>query len=95
MRLTELDPVYLLAGNDPPDVQGVEFDCPKCRAHKIIVLFAGVPPEIEPGPGRWLPKGDGFENLTLVGANGGSDSISVDGDCASHFEIALGEVIVV
>lgn len=58
------------------EAQGVLFLCPKCFAknsgsvgtHSVICWFRdrGIPDDAEPSPGRWMPSGTGFHDLTLT-----------------------------
>lgn len=65
------------------EAQGVIFLCPKCYAangnsnvgtHSVICWFAdrGVPDDLNPKPGRWVPAGTGYDDLTFVGPNAAS-----------------------
>lgn len=81
------------------EAQGVMFLCPKCFAtnggpvgtHSLLVWFRdrGVPPDMSPGPGRWVASGSGYADLTL------SPSINLetpDGSgCQWHGFITNGE----
>jgi hypothetical protein len=80
---------------------GMWFFCPVCYlknrgpegTHMIIVWR----PKIQPasnrsGPGRWELRGNGFEDMTLIGSD--SNSIMCKGGCNAHFSIVDGEVII-
>lgn len=74
---------------------GIMFRCPKCRdgnGHSVICWFEGkVADDVQPGPGRWNPKGTGFADLSFVpGAK--SCSIQLLGGCNAHFFITNGRV---
>jgi hypothetical protein len=69
------------------EAQGIEFLCPCCYeankgnvgTHLVIVWFKDkVPVDAEPGPGRWTPSGNSFDNLTLA------PSIQLRGGCNWH-----------
>lgn len=57
--------------------QGVWFLCPRCFAanggaratHRVMCWFAdrGVPADMRPLPGRWIPGGTTIDDLTFVG----------------------------
>lgn len=77
------------------EADGVMFDCPKCRDHKVMCWFYGkVADSVTPGPGRWAPRGSGLHDLTFV-PNPRSDQTSVKlegGGCGAHFNVVNGEV---
>jgi hypothetical protein len=60
---------------DLASASGLYFLCPKCwninggpvGTHAIGVWFKdrGVPDTEIPGPGRWVPSGTGYDDLTL------------------------------
>lgn len=66
------------------NAQGILFLCPACfkknggpvGTESVLCWFRdrGVPPEAEPGPGRWVASGTGFDDLTL------SPSVNVDNE---------------
>lgn len=81
--------------------QGVMFLCPKCFAknggkvgtHAVICWSSsrGVPPEVSPGPGRWMLVGTGLDDLTLDGDDGKSRSVQLSGGCEWHGFVTCGE----
>ena len=81
------------------EAQGISFLCPKCYAankgpagtHSVLCWFAGkgVPDELSPKPGRWVPQGTNFDDLTFVGP--GAASILLTGGCGWHGFIHEGE----
>ena len=84
------------------EAAGVIFLCPVCfeknkgpvGTHAILCWNGTVPEEFSPGPGRWDMQGTGFEDLTLVGANGKSDSVQLTskGGCQAHFHVRNGMI---
>lgn len=64
---------HLLQVQALPDAQGIEFDCPKCRNHRIHIAFAGRGVADHHGthaadgrPTRWQVTGTGFDDITLT-----------------------------
>ena len=96
MRLLELEPTlvritspgYYLEVDRLADAQGLHFDCPKCREHRVWVWFRdrAVPSEEQPGPARWVVSGLGFVDLTLA------PSILLLSGCRWHGFVTLGQV---
>jgi hypothetical protein len=86
--------------DDLATAQGIVFVCPRCfvnkgglvGAHSIMCWFnnRGVPPTLNPLPGRWNPSGTGYTNLSFVGP--GACSVLIEGGCNAHFLIGNGEV---
>jgi len=84
------------------DADGVRFLCPVCYhdppvgevgTHVVICWFYGrVPDDMSPGPGRWVPSGEGLGVLTLGARPGGSDSVKLEGGCGAHFRVRDGVV---
>src|ERR1043165_1420474 len=63
------------------EADGVIFACPKCylenkglpRTHYVICWFVGhVPDDLDPKPGRWIPRGSGLHDLTFIGPQAAS-----------------------
>ncbi len=79
---------------DLKDAQGVRFLCPKCFAknggatgtHAVVCWSSsrGVPPDAQPGPGRWALEGTSIEDLTLGCEPGKSRSVQLIGGCKWH-----------
>lgn len=82
------------------EADGIIFLCPKCYeakgsnvgVHSVICWFEGkVPDNLQPGPGRWTPRGSGFEDLTFVpGQRTKAVSVALTGGCQWHGHIANG-----
>lgn len=81
------------------EAHGIRFLCPKCFAenggrvgtHQVVCWFEDrVPDDAVPGPGRWNPTGDSFENLSFVPGKK-SNSIALIGGCTWHGFITNGE----
>jgi len=81
------------------DAHGIRFLCPKCfdanggrvGTHSVVCWFEDrVPDDAVPGPGRWNPTGDSFENLSFVPGKK-SNSVLLIGGCAWHGFITNGE----
>jgi hypothetical protein len=97
-----MDREYLVSVDTIGEAQGVWFDCPKCYAdhgmsnvgvHGVLCWFSdcGIPDDIAPGPGRWLPVGTSLDDLTLNSHT--SRSVLLPGDgCGAHFYVTGGEV---
>ncbi len=73
------------------EAHGIFFLCPKCYAenkgpigtHQVGCWFVGrVPPEATPGPGRWNPRGTGYDDLTFVPP--GAYSVQLTSGCMWH-----------
>lgn len=89
------EPVATLA-----EAQGIMFLCPKCFSqnggpigtHRVMCWFAdrGVPDEADPKPGRWIPAGTGYRDLSFVGP--AAASVALMGGCNWHGFIRNGEV---
>lgn len=81
------------------EADGIQFLCPKCFAahggprgtHRVICWFEGkVADGVEPGPGRWNPKGTGIDDLSFVpGAK--SNSVLLQGGCNWHGFVTNGD----
>jgi hypothetical protein len=94
MRLIDLDPSWM-GGDSIASATGLLFLCPVCfkanhgqvGTHSVICWFRdrGVPDSATPGPGRWVPSGTGFDDLSL------SPSVNV-GNEHWHGFITNGEV---
>lgn len=83
MKLAELDPdlfrfeerdgsTYLHKVQTVAEAHGVDFECPKCRGHHVMVTFRdrGVPDHLgtrssDGTPTRWAASGAGVNDLTL------------------------------
>jgi hypothetical protein len=105
MRLTELDPHWLVREDDNhfgrarrlDQADGIRFRCPKCfevnrgvrGTHSIICWQPHVPQSTFPTPGRWSFRGRGFRDLSLIAS---SNSVRLTSGCAAHFWIKNGEV---
>jgi len=84
--------------DDLASAQGIRFLCPVCFAanagpvgtHCVIAWFKdrGVPDDETPGPGRWIPSGTGYTDLTLTP----SIHLSGEGGCGWHGHVTAGEV---
>lgn len=88
---------YRYEGVAIEEAQGIQFVCPACfktngntevGTHSVICWFAnqGVPPELEPKPGRWARKGTGYSDLSL------GPSVQLVGGCNAHFHVTNGEI---
>ena len=82
------------------EASGIEFLCPLCfeskgENHSVICWDGTVPGYFGPAPGRWDRQGDGFEDLTLVGAGDQSDSVllTTKGGCQAHLFVRGGEIV--
>lgn len=80
------------------EAQGVHFQCPKCAigaiktpdgkafvgVHSILCWFdnRGVPPDLDPRPGRWNPSGTSLDDLTFVPPR--ATSVQLNGGCNWH-----------
>lgn len=79
--------------------QGVFFLCPRCftknrgpiGTHGVICWFLdrGVPADLPPLPGRWVPAGNGLADLTFIGPS--SASVQLLGGCNWHGFVRSGE----
>ena len=84
------------------DAQGIRFLCPKCYyenggpmgTHQVICWFhgRGVPDDAPPGPGRWVAKGAGIDDLTLDAPPGKTRSVRLLGGCRWHGFVTGGSV---
>jgi len=86
------------------EADGIMFVCPRCLmlnggnrpgVHSIMCWKHGVPPEVSPGPGRWIFRGTSLDNLSFDAAPeaGGNSSVQLTGEgCQAHFLIVDGEV---
>lgn len=81
------------------EADGIRFLCPKCfeangksdiGVHSIVCWRPRVAADWVPGPGRWEFLGTGLDDLTLVA---GSSSIALQGGCAAHFFVRVGEIV--
>jgi hypothetical protein len=82
-----------------PEASGVMFLCPRCFAtnsgpigtHMIVIWFRdrGVPDDEFPKPGRWVPSGSGYADLSL------SPSINLPGPggCLWHGYVTGGSIV--
>jgi hypothetical protein len=86
------------------EAQGIMFTCPKCYlrdpkgfrgGHMVLCWFMGrdVPDGAQPGPGRWVPSGTGYLDLTFGHPSGSSSVALTPPGCGSHFHINNGGVI--
>ena len=82
------------------EADGISFLCPKCfkanggnvGTHSVLCWFEGrVPDDLSPKPGRWNPKGTGFDDLSFVPGLQ-TRSVQLFGGCTAHFHITNGEV---
>lgn len=97
--------VYLRHVDALAEAQGVEFLCPVCflanggrpGTHSILCWSRsrGAPDDASPGPGRWALSGSGYDDLTLTGDNGASNSVHLTSPqgCGAHFYVTNGEII--
>lgn len=79
---------------------GITFLCPKCYhankgsegTHRVTCWFEGaVPDDVNPGPGRWTPAGNGIADLTFVpGETRKATSVQLRGGCNWHGHIIGG-----
>lgn len=105
MKLTELEPEFVRRLDDGrwetvpmlAEADGLEFTCPGCGGHDMLVWFVGkVPNYALPGPGRWTPSGTGLEDLSLVPSINLARKLTAPTadreDCAWHGFITNGEV---
>lgn len=105
MKLNELEPRLINNENRSvvpaslSEADGIIFLCPVCfvknngnvGTHSIVCWFTGkVPDTLTPGPGRWNPKGTGFDDLTFVGP--GATSVLLNGGCNAHFLVENGQI---
>lgn len=90
--------------DDLVEAHGIFFKCPKCYMadpklghgiHGILCWFTGrgVPDETKPSPGRWIPKGTCYLDLTLSNPSGKSSVKLTPPGCDAHFHVANGAVI--
>jgi hypothetical protein len=85
------------------EAQGIMFLCPKCFAarggnvgtHSILCWFTGrgVPDDLAPKPGRWVPSGIGIDDLTFIGPAAASVLLQSPAGCRAHFKICNGEIV--
>lgn len=83
------------------EAQGIDMLCPLCfksnngtvGTHGLICWFAdrGIPDDADPKPGRWVPAGTGYQDLSFVGP--AAASVLLMGGCNAHFFIKNGEII--
>ena len=71
------------------DAQAIYFRYPGDMPH--ILPFENAPPDCGFGPGRWLPSGSGFDDLTL-GSSTGSRSVLSRGVSNVHFFVTDGVI---
>ena len=69
------------------DAEAIYFWYPADLPH--ILPFEHAPPDCGFGPGRWLPAGTGFDDLTL-GSSTGSRSVRTRGYTTVHFFVTEG-----
>lgn len=82
------------------DATGIRFLCPKCLSeeasgvgvHSVVCWTPAVPPQVQPGPGRWITQGRVYDDLSLVGAPGKSDNVHLTGGCGAHFFVKNGGI---
>lgn len=94
------DPRTTSAVDTLAEAQGIMFLCPKCYAandgpvgtETVICWFAdrGVPDDERPLPGRWIPSGTGYDDLTFVGPNAASVHLTGPG-CGWHGFVKHGD----
>lgn len=82
------------------EAQGIIFLCPKCfeahqgkqGTHSVICWFKdrGVPEDLHPWPGRWIPAGTGIDDLTFVGPDAASVFLN-GGGCQWHGFVKNGD----
>ena len=91
---------YSIRVDSLAEADGIRFLCPKCYAsnggrigtHQVVCWFEGrVSDDVQPGPGRWKPQGDSFENLSFVSGRK-SNSVLLLGGCNWHGFVTNGEV---
>lgn len=82
------------------EADGVCFLCPKCfvanggapGTHSVICWFVGrVPADIRPGPGRWMPRGTGIDDLSFVPTPPKTPSVQLTSGCHWHGFVRDGE----
>lgn len=95
---------YQFEGVSFAEAQGVQFDCPKCYVangntgvgtHAIICWFdgCGVPPGLDPKPGRWTKAGTSLADLTLNSPSWTPmRSVELKGGCNAHFHVTNGAI---
>lgn len=83
------------------EADGIWFDCPYCfvnnggskGTHAVLCWFVGkVPPHVDPKPGRWVPRGTTFADLSFVGP--ASASVRLTGGCRWHGHISNGQATI-
>jgi hypothetical protein len=82
------------------EAHGLWFLCPKCYhenkgaagTHHVMCWFEDkVPPDLNPGPGRWTPAGSGLADLTFVpGERVKATSVQLTGGCRWHGHVIGG-----
>lgn len=94
-----------IATHEPVDflerAQGLFFLCPKCYrtnggkvgTHAIICWFSnrGVPDDLDPKPGRWVPEGTGLDDITFIGP--AAASVLLTSGCGWHGFIRHGDAV--
>jgi hypothetical protein len=106
MKLIELEPEFLKLIDERSfcridaiaEADGVMFLCPMCfkanggpvGTHRVICWSPRVPISMEPRPGRWELRGNGFQDLTLTA---GSSSVALGSGCRAHFFVTNGEIV--
>ncbi len=97
-KLTDLEPEWIRvdgAACTAAGAQGLLFLCPKCfvdnggpvGTHSVLCWFRDrrVPADESPGPGRWVPTGGDYANLSL------QPSVNLPGEgCKWHGYITAG-----
>jgi hypothetical protein len=68
------------------EAQGVQFTCPKCGEHRIVVMFESVPTNVWEMLGRWKVAGNSMHDITIL------PSIQVVNGCRWHGYVKHGEV---
>jgi hypothetical protein len=87
---------------DISNAHGIRFLCPKCMVtnrgevgvHQVVCWAnnRGVPADLQPGPGRWLFLGTGFNDLSFSNPPGIKVSVQITSGCCWHGIISVGEV---
>ena len=82
------------------EAHGILFLCPQCYqtnggavgTHRVICWGPDVSQDFEPKPGRWKLIGTGMDDLTLIGAHGGSNSVLQLSGCKADFFVEQGNI---
>ncbi len=87
--------------NTIAEADGISHLCPVCfiknngpiGTHSMIHWFRGrVPDDLVPGPGRWSPVGNSFDDLSFVPSTP-PQPCSILQEGHAHFFITNGEII--